>query len=565
MGALISLKNAQEISRAQLPMLLHGDAWQAATEDQRTVARLREFVIKPLVNFLDRGVSINKVAKLLVARLEAQSGPAESVHAAGVLGGRENMSFATAKRWLTDYQRSGINGLLPKHTGRVRQQYGWEAQAIALYNHGSNRSYAAVAKELRYEHAFESATESRVKRYLKALPARLGSQGIARVGPHLHKLTMQKYQARHLDNLRAGDAFVGDGHTIDCYVAHPNTGKLWRPELSFFMDLKSRLPAGWWLGNSENVVDTLRALGHAIARFNHVPPMLYLDHGAGYRAKMMSADGVGFASQMGIDIMAAIPGNPHGKGWVESFFRRVRDQHDKFFAGGDTYCGSDMADEYNRRISAEVKAGKRKLPNFYDYKASLAKYLERVSNEAWEVLEGQTPAQVWAQSFVRIPAVLGVDQLIRPMEEATVARQMVTLHKRSYMHAGLIDYQGQRVRVRYDLHNDTRVWICDSENRLICVAELTYKVAAIPTSRIEEARMTAEAKAVQRKEYEIAEIKARNRDPITADAQLRDLTALEAPATELLPADPKQLAKKHPKPAAKDVVEIDLLNWRKDA
>jgi putative transposase len=559
MGAVISLKEAQQVSRAQLPMLLHGDPWQAATEAQRMVAGLRYSLIKAAQ---DRDYSACFGAEWLAALLAAGNLPTASQDAAQTLLSRgDGLAEGTLKRWLSDYQRSGINGLLPKHTGRVRQQYGWEAQAIALYNHGSNRSYAAVAKELRYEYDFESASESRVKRYLKALPARLGSQGIARVGPHLHKLTMQKYQARHLDNLRAGDSYVGDGHTIDCYVAHPNTGKLWRPELSFFLDLKSRLPVGWWLGESENVVDTLRALGHAIARFDHVMPMLYLDHGAGYRAKMMSAEGVGFASQMGIDIMAAIPGNPHGKGWVEAFFRRVRDEHDKFFAGGDTYCGDDMADEYNRRISADVKSGKRKLPNFYDYKASLAKYLERVSHEAWEVLEGQTPAQVWAQSFVRIPAVFGIAELIRPMDEATVARQMVTLHKRTYYHGGLIDYQGQRVRVRYDLHDDTRVWICDSENRLICVAELTHKVAAIPTSRIEEARQTAEKKAVERKQYQIDEIKARNRDPITAESQLSEMPVIvDGAAAELLPAAAKRL----PKPSA-PAVEIDLLNWRKDA
>jgi putative transposase len=570
MAAVLKLAALEGKRMADLPALLNpADPWSTATDAQRLQAQRCAALIEPWAQRLRDGGSVTGLAAMIRAQYEAELMPLAWQHAVDQMGGLPSQS--TLKRWLSGYKKHGLVGLLPEHTGRVRRNYGWEAKAIELFNVPSKTTMAGVAKELRYEYGFENATESRVARYLKALPARLGANGIARTGAHLHKLTMQKYQARHLDNIRAGDSYVGDGHTIDCYVAHPNTGKIWRPELTLFIDLKSRLPVGWWLGNSENVVDTLRALGAAISRFDHMPPMLYLDHGAGYRAKMMSAEGVGFAQQMGIDIMAAIPGNPHGKGWVENYFRRVRDEHDKFFAGGQFYCGDDMAPEINRRLSADVKSGKRKLPSFYDYKASLIRYLERFSHEPLELHEGRSAMQVWNESFVRIPAVLGVDELIRPMEEATVARQMVTLDKRTYLHPMLIDYQGQRVRVRYDLRDDQRVWICDQANRLICVAELTHKVAAIPSDRIEQARQVAEQKAVERHQYHIDEIKARNRAPITADTQLHAIEQLTGEAPALaddtpLPAKNKALATaKKLAPAATDVADIDLLNWRKDA
>lgn len=563
MGAVVSLQQARVITRADLPMLLHGDAWLAASDAARVTAELRLTLIGAA---LERGYSANLGAQWLAARLASKALPTAAQYAADLLLSKgEGLAKDTLKRWLLNYGCDGRLALLPKHTGRVRQAYGWEAQAIALYNVPSKTSYAAVAKELRYEYGFDNVSASLVKRYIQSLPTRWGSEGPARVGAHLHKLTMQKFQERHLDNIRPGDAYVGDGHTIDCYVAHPNTGRPWRPELTFFMDLKSRLPVGWWLGNSENAVDTLRALGTAIGRFDHMPPMLYLDHGAGYRAKLMSADNVGFASQMGIDIMAAIPGNPHGKGWVECFFRRLRDEHDKFFAGGMVYCGDDMAAETNRRMSPDVKSGKRKLPSFYDYKASLVRFMERFSNEPLEeLLDGQTPMQVWQAGFVRIPAVRQVAELLRPMKTATVRREMVILHKRTYYHAGLIDFQGQEVRVRYDLHDDSKVWVCDDKNRLICEAVLTYKVAAIPSDRIEEARANAEAKAVERKRQDIIEIELRNADPIDAESQVQGLQTL-------VPTLPKALPSPLPTPGAASAgaadegdFEIDLTNWSKD-
>ncbi len=557
MSAVVTLRQAHSLTRAELPMLLHGDVWAAATDDARNTASLRGTLLRAAV---DKGYSASLGAQWLAAKLVEGSLPTASQDAAELLLRRgEGLSEATLKRWLLNYAVQGKLALLPKHTGRVRQAYGWEAKAIELYNTPSKTTYAGVAKELRYEYGFENVSDSLVKRYIQSLPVRLGSRGIARTGPHLHRLTMQKFQERHLDNIRPGDVYVGDGHTIDCYVAHPNTGRPWRPELTFFMDLKSRLPVGWWLGNSENAVDTLRALGTAIGRFDHMPPMLYLDHGAGYRAKLMSADNVGFASQMGIDIMAAHPGNPHGKGWVECFFRRLRDEHDKFFAGGMVYCGDDMAAETNRRMSPDILSGKRRLPSFYDYKASLMRYIERFSREVLEeLLDGKTPMQVWEAGFVRIPAVYPVAELIRPMQMATVRRQMVTLHKRTYFHAGLIDYQDQAVRVRYDLHDDSRVWVCDDKNKLICEAALTYKVAAIPSDRIEEARANAEAKAAQRKRNDIAEIEARNADPIDAHSQVLGLQTL-------LPSPPVTLpAPMVDAPAADDDFDLDLTNWRKD-
>lgn len=550
MGAVVKLNALQGVSRAALPLVLHGDPWMAATNDKRQEALVREAFIAPWQVW---GGSASSAAQRLHWGALACSLPTSAQHAAELLGGAP--SVVTIKRWLLAYAKEGRLGLLDNRAGKRRLAQTWHQQAAMTYNRPSKPTYAAVTKDLQAM-GFADAQEHLVRTYLQALPARLGAVGPARVGPALHRLTLQKFQPRTLDNQRPGVAYAGDGHTIDCYVAHPNTGKLWRPELTLFLDIKSRLPVGWWLGNSENAVDTLRALGHAMVTHGHVPPMLYLDHGAGYRAKMMSAESVGFAAQMGIDITAAIPGNPHGKGWIERFFRTVRDHHDKFFAQGEFYCGDDMAPEINRRLSTQVQTGKRRLPMFADYVQSVAAFFKRYSSEPMDVLDGRTPLQVWtAERIAPIDPVYDVTELIRPMDTAMVRRQTVTLHKRTYYHDALIDYQAQVVRVRYDLHDDAHLWIYDEKNRFVCQAALQTKVFAIPTSRIDEATKTAEVKAIERKLRQVAEIRARNQNPIDAATQWAAIDAL----TPSLPATPAQLAA----PQEPDF-EVDLTTWRKD-
>lgn len=546
MGALLKLNLAAPMTRAALPLALHGDPWAAAPEDKRREAELRAVFISPWQAW---GGSANVAAERLHWDAQAAKLPQSAQNAVALLGSVP--SVPTIKRWLLAFAKEGKLGLLDGRSGKQRLPQEWHHMAAAIYNKGSKPSYAAVAKELQAA-GYPDAVEHRVRSYLQALPTRLGQHGIARVGPALHRLTLQKFQARHTDNIRAGDAYVGDGHTVDVYLAHPITGRIYRPELSFFMDLKSRMPVGWWLGDSETAVDTLRALGSAMARFDHVPPMLYLDHGAGYRARLMTADNVGFAAQMGIDITAAHPGNPHGKGWVESFFRTLRDEHDKLFAGGSFYCGDDMAPEINRRLSVEVNAGRRKLPSVWEYTQSLTAFLERIANRPMDALDGKTRAQVWEESFVRIPTVFPVAELIRPMTTATVRRQTVTLHKRTYYLPALIDWQGKQVRVRYDLHHDSHVWLYDERNQLIGQADLTHKVAALPDSRVEEARMVAEAKAVQRKEQDIAEIRRRNAKTVDAATQFSDIAALTFAPSPALPAAL----------ATEEVPDINLLDWR---
>ncbi|MES2942510.1 MAG: transposase, partial [Pseudomonadota bacterium] len=363
MGTVQALKK-EVINMSDLSVALNpGDAWGSASEDAKRVAGFLESLLKPLADLVDNGASLNNVAELFVSQHKAGKLDARMTHLMR-LAGWETVSAPTIKRAVSAYRKQGKTGLLPKYKGRVRLDYGWELRAVALYNLPGKPGFADVASRL-IEEGFDEVSESRVSRYLKTMPATLGKFSPARIGPHLHKLKRQKFRRRHLDEVLIGEIYAGDGHTCDCYVAHPNTGKPFRPELTAFIDIKSSYVAGVWFTESESAVSTLFALSHSMRLHNHVPAWLYMDHGAGYRARMLSDEVTGFFARFDISTIAALPGNPHGKGWIERWFRTVRDKHDKFFAGGQVYCGDDMAPETNRRLSADLNKAKptRQLPS----------------------------------------------------------------------------------------------------------------------------------------------------------------------------------------------------------
>lgn len=540
---------------ADLPAALNpDDAWACASDAQRRMADQVEQLVKPLAELVRRGVSLNHAASLFVAKSQAGTLDVREKHLAGLLGW-ESVSVPTVKRALSAYRKLGKTGLLPKYKGRVRLDYGWELRAVALYNLPGKPGFADVASRL-IEEGFDEVSESRVARYLKTMPATLGKNSPARIGPHLHRLKRQKFTRRSLDEVLVGEIYAGDGHTVDCYVGHPNTGKPFRPELTAFIDIKSGYVPGIWFTESESAVSTLFSLSYAMRTHDHVPAWVYVDRGAGYRAKLLSDEATGFYSRFDIGMIGALPGNPHGKGWIERWFRTCRDKHDKFFAGGQVYCGDDMAPETNRRLSADLnkKDPTRKLPSLRDYIASFTAWLDHYHNQPQDKLGGRTPAQVWA-GLQNVSIESDMSSVVRPREEVTVGRQTARLHNRFYYAEALALYDGKKLQAEYDWFDDGHIWLYDAKGRFVLQAKLVNTIGVLPTSRLEEGRDRRAAGQVKRLQNKLAEVQMRRDDPITAEAQIAAIDAL----TPSLPASVQQLSAPQ-----ETVFEIDLTTWRKD-
>jgi len=500
--------------------------WYAASDSARETAMLREQFLAPLVSLVNTGVSDRPAIRNVLQNIASGNYAASYIETAYKLGrGGKLPSRPAISNWLKAYRQAGRNGLLTKQTGRVRKDYGWEHLAIQLYNIPSQPAYSTVALKLREEYGEASATDSAVRRYLKSLPSTLNISSPQRLGKKYHKLNRGKYIERTTESLLVGEIYEGDGHAVDCYIAHPNTGLPWRPELTVWIDIKSKLIVGWYMSEAESAHSTLFALSHAMLTHDHVPAWIHIDNGAGFKAKILNDESVGFYKNFNINTTFAIPGNSKGKGLVEGWFRPFRDRHDKFFNGGQDYCGHDMAEEANRQITIEIKKGKRKLRSLAEYTESVARYIALYNQRSQKSLDGKSPADCWAELkpiAVGIPA----QAVMRPSEQRTARRCAVTLHKRRYEHNDLALYDRKTVEVQYDLHDDSKVWIYDDKKRLICIALLKRKTAWMPDSRLEEGRKKREEGRVKRLQRKIDLVEKEERDSIDAAAQLEHIEAI---------------------------------------
>ena len=138
-----------------------------------------------------------------------------------------------------------------------------------------------------------------------------------------------------------------------------------------------------------------------------VPRRLYVDHGANYRARHLPS----LCARLGVRLIHATVRQPAGKGKVERFFRRVRDQ---FLSVLDADATASL-EALNRR---------------------LALWLDEYHHTAHGGLEGDTPQQRWALGAEQVraaPPAAELDTLFLLRERRKVSKdRIVRLDNRHY-------------------------------------------------------------------------------------------------------------------------------------
>lgn len=510
--------------KTNLPAI--SENWQNATDKQRCVALDRERFLQPIMEHIGQGVSANVSVRNILAKLEAKELSTTYWELATALGKKGKFpGRSTILGWVKDYKAQGKSGLIDHHTGRVRKDYGWESQAINLFHNSNKPSYQWVARRLREYHDFASATDSRVTKYLKALPATLGSKSPQRIGRHLYNNSQKHYIHRTTENLPVGALYQADGHTIDVYLEHPVSGHgAWRAELTLFMDVRSRYVVGWELSGAESGIATIQAIGRSLLNHNHVPPLLYVDNGCGYKSKIMNDEAVGFYDRLGIEPIFALPGNAKAKGQVERFFRTM--ERDFGVSFGEAFCGEGHSKEVARVWHQEVKSGLKRAPTLAQWCDEFTTWLDHYHNRPHPELKNTTPEALW-RTLDATPINIDPRDLFNARAERVVQRAAITLDKRKYHHPSLLQHNASKVVCEYNFEDDTLITIRDQKGRLICDAELVVKQDYLPQSRIEEARIKSTKAAVKRLEVKIQEKKLRAGTLIENNHQYEELHTLQ--------------------------------------
>lgn len=421
-------------------------------------------------------------------------------------------SWKTLDRWLEQYLAGGLAALAPRNKGRLRREQGWEARALALYNQPQKPAYATVAYWLR-EEGFE-AQEHAVRRYLKSLPSNLSETSPKRLGGHHYNQNIKPHIVRDNTTVPVGFIYEGDGHCCDVYVAHPNTGRPFRPELTVWLDIRSRKLVAWWISESESAQSTLFSLSQALVAHDHTPAFIHSDPGSGFTARMISDEVTGFCSRFSIQAITALPGNARGKGLTEGWFRWFEERLGKRFA---TFCGHDRSDDFLRHLSKKVERGEIVLPTLQEYISEIARYVAGYNSNTQDAL-GAAPDAIW-QQLQRVPLETPAAAVVRPRERRTVQRWSVRIDNRTYRSQQIAAYEGREVIVEYSIHDDERVSIHDDTGRFVCEAGLVKKAAWLPASRVDEAQQKRLQGQHRRHQLAMDEQSARASSPLPLRAE----------------------------------------------
>jgi len=422
--------------------------------------------------------------------------------------GRVCPSVNSLVSWYRQAQEKGKQALSDKLRGRRRKNYGWEARALELYNSPNRPQIGTLVWWLQQE-GHTSAKYNRVYTYIRSLPADLGEHGRARVGERQWKGKHTPYVVRDKSSVPVGFVYEADGHTCDVYVAHPVTGGVFRAELTVWIDVASNYVVGHLLTESESAVTTLLSLGRAVSQHDHVPAMIHVDPGSGYRARMITDDVSGLLARLDIKHSEALPGNWRGKGLTEGFFKHFEERFGKRWA---TYCGHCRTDEALSRLQDKIKRGEIELPQWDEYCNAMAEYFEAHNQTPQRGLGMRAPADLWAR-LENVPSHIDPMELIRPREQRKVTYQRVQMFNRKYQATAgeLAGYEGQTVLVEFDQHDMTSVVVRDLKGRFICDAGCVDKQAWLSDSHLQDLRQKRQAGQARRLQHKLDETRARAR------------------------------------------------------
>jgi putative transposase len=513
------------------------EARQAIVAEVRRMAALggQENAIRTVIGMAATG-TLPEHLQQLVTVANAKAG----------IGGSRTLSRTSIYRWLKDAE-SGFAGLAPK-TRDDSAIPPWAPALLSLWQQPQKPTLAAALEKLHgvLQPHIIPPSYSQARRFLEKMSARDREAG--RMGSREIK-TIRAYVKRDSSQMWPGDAYTADGHTLDAEVAHPAHGRAFRPELTTVIDIATRRAVGWSAGLAESTWSVLDALRHACLGCG-IPAIFYVDNGSGFKNALMANEAIGFMGRLSISLTHSLPYNSQARGVIERAHHTIWVKAARELP---TYMGADMDREAKQKVykltRADIRAvgTSRLLMAWADfvtwceqqvdaYNNRPHRSLPRIRDPHTGKLRHQTPMEAWQQAGEEgwQPTLVlenERDDLFRPYKEAITRRALVTLFGNSYFHRDLEHYHGETVRVGYDIHDASRVWVRDKAGRLICVAEFEgNKRSYFPQSFVEQAAQKRAEGRIKRAQARIEEAEAELQPPQLLDYQPADLVPLVVPA-----------------------------------
>ena len=373
-------------------------------------------------------------------------------------------------------------------------------------------------------------TVSRYVSYLMSSRGAKSARYLAANGSREWKNKMMLKGKRDATSLEVMEYVVGDEHTFDFWVqwTAPN-GKIKavRPKLVAWIDMKSRAIIGDVAcidANSQTLKESLVKMIYSTP--GGVPHILHVDNGKDYTAKTMTgqsrkkrsidfafdAETVGFYQSIGIEeVGRSLPYQPWDKP-IERFFGTVCSKFSKWFESyTGTLTGSKTYAKRQKDIDGMLERGELlTMEEFFELwtRWKNEKYHTRIHRGLKEAGEKWvTPGEMFANGpryQKAAPPREYAAMLLMKADTARVTNQGINKFGTLYTDYELCHYVGQRVGIKWDIDDVTKLYVFDQEGRKICEAVSAELLAFGP--HCSQAALEAHLRAQKRQEKEMREI-----------------------------------------------------------
>ena len=501
-------------------------------------------------------------------------------------GQRGTLSPRTLSRWQTEHAR-GLVALAPRAKEPLQRVPPWAGALLKLWQRPQQPPLAWALEQLQQPGVLPKGVKppsySSAQRFLAKLDAVDRQRG--RMGPRTLK-TIRPYRRRDVSSLWPTELYSMVGHTFDAEIAHPFSGRPFRPEITTVIDLATRKVVGWSVTLAESALAVLDALRHA-CETHGIPALLYVDNGKGYRNALMEHQAVGFLARLGITMTHSLPYASQSRGAIERLHRTLWVALAKTLP---TYMGQDMDDEARNRVFKITRkdlkaAGKSPLlmewqPFLRAVESAVADYNRRSHSSLSKMLDPltgqkrrQSPNEAWAALIAQNPGCLEPVRpeesadLFRPYKVGKILRAQVRLFGNLYFHADLAGHHGESAFIGYDIHDGRQVWVRDRNHRLLAIAQAdanlsdyqpqsAVDVAHAKRAKAKQARLQRHQEEAQLELQGSRVIEGRLATPEEEAAAAKELAAL-------LPPEPAPAPPSDERPALFET-DLDLWRWVQD-
>ena len=489
-----------------------------------------------------------------------------------------------------------------------------DEQKALIQNIWFDRRFAANLGtiEMLYE-KFEEVAEGRgwenypsiktVARYIKHLMDSRGGESaryLAANGSREWKNKKMLKGKRDATSLKVMEYVVGDEHTFDFWVqwVAPN-GKIKavRPKLVAWMDMRSRAIVGDVAcvdANNQTLKESLVKM-----LYSHpggVPHILHVDNGKDYTAKTMTgqsrkkrnidfefdAETVGFYQSIGIEeVGRSLPYQPWDKP-IERFFSTVCSKFSKWFESyTGTLTGSKTYAKRQKDVDGMLERGELlTMEEFFEVWTEWknTKYHTRKhrglsdAGEKWV-----TPIEMFENGpryEKAAPPREYAAMLLMKAATARVTNQGINKFGTLYTDTELAYYVNQKVNIKWDIDDVTKLYVYDMEGKKICEAVSAELLAFGP--HCSQAALEKHLRDQKRNEREVREYLEERVRPYElrledgarpSDAVgMIDLTIKATPSQKLvsLPKDRMFRSEQASKTSRKKVTDDTFLNAKGD-